>query len=151
MPAGRPTKLTPEMMKKAEGFLDWNATQTLTRYFNTKDGPVTQQIPKPPTMTGLALYLEVDRTTLNEWAKENKEFSHIFTQVRAKYEESLVGNGLSETYNPGLAKFLLSADHDKREKSDITTNGKDLPTPIIAADVQGHDRHAEGAGDEKAD
>ena len=67
MPAGRPTKYTPELIEKA-----W---QYLT---------VWEQIGhKVPSNEGLAVYLEIGMRTLYDWEvdPEKPEFSHIIERL----------------------------------------------------------------------
>jgi hypothetical protein len=128
---GRPRLLTPELFAKAEGFLDFMETQKMNRVVFTKQGREEIEMPEPPTITRLAIYLDVNRDSLYQWASEDKLFSDILTRVKAKYEQVLVKYGLTDQYNANLAKFLLSADHDKREKSDLTSADKQLETPVL--------------------
>lgn len=138
---GRPTKLTPEMMAKARTFLSEAAKEKLKKTVFTKNGPEIIEVPVPPTITKFSLFLDVQRETLNEWAKENREFSDIFTRVRRVYEQTLVENGLSDNYNPRLSQFLLSADHDKRDKSDVTTDGEKISFQVIDYAAAAKDRN----------
>jgi hypothetical protein len=128
---GRPTKLNEEMMERIRTYLDRHAHDTIERINFTKDGRVDIPVPIPPSINGLSLDVGITRETLYEWAKINKEISDILRRIVAKYEEILKENGLSDRYNAGFAKFLLSCDHGKREKTDITSGGKPLPTPIL--------------------
>lgn len=128
---GRPTKLTPELLEKAGTFLERVSGQRLVKTVFTKSGPQQVEVEVPPTLVKLAIDLDVNRETLREWAKTSQEFSAIFSRVKENYERVLIENGLTDNYNAGLARFLLSADHDKREKSDVTTDGRELPTPIL--------------------
>ncbi len=130
MPGGRPTKLTPELMDKARTFIERVNGEKLKKTVFTKTGPQIIEIEVPPTLVKLAIDLDVNRETLREWAKIDDEFSAIFTRVKENYERVLIENGLSDNYNANLAKFLLSADHDKRDKTDVTTDGKEFPSPI---------------------
>lgn len=127
---GRPTKLTPEMLEKAKGFLDWKSTQMMERIVFQKGEKCTLEVPEPPTLTSLALYLGISDQTSYNWAEESKEYLEIFTQVKQKYSEYLVRYGLSDQYNAGLAKFLLSSDHGKREGKDITSDGKKIENTL---------------------
>ena len=111
--------------------MDFMETQTMQRVVFTKGGREEITMPEPPTITSLAIYLDVNRDSLYQWASEDKRFSDILTRVKAKYEQVLVKYGLTDQYNANLAKFLLSADHDKREKSDTTTDGKAIDTPVV--------------------
>jgi len=85
---------------------------------------------KLPSIEGLALYLDINKTTVYEWEKTYDEFSNVIDTLRGKQAEKLLNNGLSNTYNSTIAKVLLTK-HGYREGIDQTTNDKDLPTPIL--------------------
>lgn len=121
---GRPSELTDSMMEKAHGFLDWVDANPI----KDKDGKDVERTPKLIT---LARFLGVDRNTVTNWRKVSEEFDAICNEINDRYEEKLVDFGLAGVYQPRVATFLLSADHGKREKSDVTTDGKELPTPIL--------------------
>jgi len=124
------------MMKKAEGFLTYMEGRKIHKVIHTKDGRQEIEAPQPPTVTLLAEYLKVHRDTVYKWAKDNEIFSDILEEVQRRYEQVLIENGLTDRYNANLAKFLLSADHGKREKTDTTTNGKEIsasPSPVADA------------------
>lgn len=133
---GRPTKLTPELVEKAEGFLSYMEGQILERVYFTKDGRQEVKVQRPPTQVLFAQYLGIHRETVTEWTKIEegtdeekalvKRFSDIAREVQQAYEQTLIDNGVVDKYNAGFAKFLLSADHGKREKSetDLTSRGE---------------------------
>lgn len=118
MERGRPTDYSQEILDKSIDYLA-----------ECKDDRESK-IVRLPTRGGLAKYLGVSRDTLYEWAKVHKDFSYIMEQLGAEQEDRLINSGLAGTYNPTIAKVLLTK-HGYREGSDITTNDKDLPTPIL--------------------
>ena len=122
--SGRPTKLTPELMKKAESYLEWCENNPLERLFNGKDGVQRVKVPKPPTINGLGLFLDTDKDVLNIWERKNAKFHSVCSRVRAKYEELLADNGITDQYNSRMAMFLSSTDLGKREKFDTSVNGE---------------------------
>lgn len=83
-----------------------------------------------PTIEGLCLKLDISKDTLYEWIKIHPEFSDDIDKVQKLQAERLIQNGLNGNYNPTIAKVLLTK-HGYREGMDSTTNGKDLPTPIL--------------------
>ena len=88
-----------------------------------------------PTIEGLAVHLCVHRSTLYEWSDPksphfHEEFSDIFEQLKAAQASQLIQNGLIGTYNSTMAKLMLTK-HGYIDKQDLTTNGKELPTPIL--------------------
>jgi hypothetical protein len=128
---GAPTKLTEEMMERIRTYLARHAGDTIDRINFTKDGRVDVPVPIPPSINGLSVDIGITRETLYQWGKINQEISDTLRKITAKYEEILKENGLSDRYNAGFAKFLLSCDHNKREKTDVTSDGKPMPTPIL--------------------
>lgn len=127
-PGGRPTKLTQALVDKAEQFvIDRRNDRTLL-----------------PTVEGLALELNISRDTVYAWSEGEpteplaKRFSDIVSNLKSAQAEKLVQYGLTGKYNPTIAKLILSGKHGYVEKqaTDVTTNGKELPTPILRLDVQ---------------
>lgn len=104
MPAGRPTKLTPELVDQAKAHL---AT------FDVTVGTLL------PTVEGLALELHVSRDTVYEWAKDNQEFSDIVNELKSRQAQKLIQNALQNRYNPTIAKLILSGKHGYVEKSEV--------------------------------
>ena len=108
---GRPTAYSEEMITKTKEYIA--TTSNL------------------PTIQELATILRVNQDTLFEWAKHYKEFSESLSELKSVQATELINKGLRNQYNSTIAKLILSANHGMREKSDITTNDKDLPTPIL--------------------
>lgn len=71
-----------------------------------------------PSIEGLALYLEISRSTLYLWQKEHKDFSDIIEVLQQKQAQVLMNNGLSGNYNPTIAKVLLTK-HGYTDKQEI--------------------------------
>ena len=108
MPAGRPSKYedkTPE---------EW--VSLVDKYIKScvdEDKKVNL-----PTVQGLAYELGLHKDTINEWCKEHKEFSVAITKIKNKQCKELVNKGLEGSYNPTIAKLLLSANHGMAERTD---------------------------------
>lgn len=83
---------------------------------------------KVPTMAGLAYYLGLSRQGLLEYSRKD-EFSDLLKRARQKiellYEEKLL-----TTTTPTGVIFALKNMYWK-DRQDVTTNDKDLPTPIL--------------------
>lgn len=158
--AGRPTKLVPELVEAIENdFLPWCKENPLKRLVRVDGGTRSINVPKPPTKVLLCNWLGdrfkghkiikgyIGEDDMSEWLKHIGEkdakgnetprsklafrFSEAVARVRREYEVILAENGLTEQYNPRLAAFLLSADHGKRERTDLTSGDKPLPAPIL--------------------
>lgn len=130
---GRPQEFNPSYVEKAQEYLALCVDTEI-------DGKLVNV--KVPTKGGLAFYLNVARDTLYDWATKYPAFSDIMERLGEIQEERLINNGLRGTYNPTIAKVLLTK-HGYREGLDQTSNGKDLiPKPIM--DVQDNNSNQEG-------
>lgn len=76
-----------------------------------------------PTKGGLAVYLEVARDTLYDWSSKYPEFSDVMEELGSEQENRLINNGLSGTYNPTIAKVLLTK-HGYKEGAEIDHTSK---------------------------
>ncbi len=130
---GRPSKYDPKFIKKIDDYLverqDEEDEFHKTRGEKSDSYERTIRV-KLPTIEGFAKYIGVDKTTLYEWKEKWPQFSHSLEKILDEQRERLLDNGLAGTYSPVIARLVLSANHGMREKSDITTDGKELPSPI---------------------
>jgi len=107
--AGRPTDYSDQVVRDS-----WNYIQEFAN-----DSIENQKLKvNLPTIEGLALYLEISRSTLYLWQKEHKEFSDIIEVLQQKQAQVLINNGLSGNYNPTIAKVLLTK-HGYTDKQEI--------------------------------
>lgn len=111
MPAGRPTDYNEETVTDAHDYVQ----NTQDRF--DKDG---KRIVEIPTIEGLAMHLEVSRSTVYLWAKEYPEFSDIIERLQQKQAIALLNNGLAGNYNPTIAKVLLTK-HGYTERQEVET------------------------------
>jgi len=156
----RPTKLTPEMITAAQEYIE-SCKDEYGHWEEhiDKDGMkhvkwVHQLKVKIPTIEGLAVRLNLSRSTVYEWSarlskedeagmepeliKLREEFSYIIENLLSLQAERLLDNGLSGTYNSTIAKVLLSGKHGYIEKksTDITSGGDKIQTaPLIVSDI----------------
>jgi hypothetical protein len=130
--AGRPTKLTQALVDKAAKYIN-EEVMLGGMYFGDL-----------PSVAGLALYLDVARSSVYEWAEPLKEkpttaaqkrnallrrqFSDTLEKVLARQQYMLEGKSIKGEYNPTIAKMLLNVNHGMVEKTrtDITTNDQSL-------------------------
>jgi hypothetical protein len=117
----RPLEYNEDMITKARAYIA-TCNDTVD-----EGGRITVSL---PNKGGLAIALDVNRSTLYDWAKKYPEFSDIMDEVGAHQENRLINNSISGKYNSTIAKVLLTK-HGYREGIDSTTNEKDLPTPIL--------------------
>lgn len=118
---GRPTKYTPELLKKAVEYLDDY------EYY----GAVF------PSYVGLALYLGIDKTTVYAWAddKDKQEFSHLLGTINSIQHEMLVGNGIVGEYQPTITKLMLTKHGYKDESGVSGPDNKPLIPTLSEAEV----------------
>ena len=135
---GRPTKYSVKVLKDAHKYLESCVDEYIyiekgtEKKVSKKDIRTKSDIPPGgrwvvnlPSIAGLAVYLKVSRASLYLWAEEYQEFSDILEQILSSQEKKLLEGGLSNVYNPTLAKLALGKHgyHDKVD-SDLTSGGK---------------------------
>ena len=71
-------------------------------------------------MAGLALYLNVNKSTLYEWVKDgnHKEFSDTLSKLHDYQEVKVVNKSLNGDYNAAISKLILH-NHGYSEQSII--------------------------------
>lgn len=108
MPAGRPTVATPEMVAKAQAYID--------NWVNTPKEAI-------PTVEKLALELGITRSSL--YAR--KEFSDILEKILQVQAYELINGGLLKKLDSPLTKLMLSK-HGYVEKTaqDLTSQGEKI-------------------------
>jgi hypothetical protein len=108
MTAGRPTKLTPELLEKAKQYID--------------GGYLLDEL--VPTVAGFSLFLGISKQTAYEWAKINQEFSDFLEEVMRRQEKGLLKGGLAGDYNSTIAKLMLTK-HGYTDKQETAHTGPD--------------------------
>lgn len=104
-----------------------------------------------PTIQGFALHLGVNDDTLNEWGKKYPSFSATLKKLKNLQAKQLIDDGIygGKDVNATIVKLMLQNNHGMKERTDTTTNDKELPTPIlggIAKDVQTNESDPEDSG-----
>ena len=90
---------------------------------------------RPYTMQGLCLYLGVNVQYFNDFEdriksnkiKKNKDFALIITRIRETIYNQKFSGAACGFYNPSI----IARDLGLTDKTDITTNGKDMAPVII--------------------
>ena len=113
---GRPTKYNPKMIDEIDVYLSMCGREQTAL----------------PTKQGLALHLNVNTDTLVEWSKEYPEFSVALKKLMDTQAQQLINDGIygGKEVNSTIVKLLLQNNHGMKERTDQTTNDKDMPTPI---------------------
>lgn len=105
---GRPTKLTDELIVKAEEYI---------YDFRSNDDIV-------PSVAGLACYLDVARSTLYKYEGESERFSDILERIGQKQEKMLINGGLMGDFNAPITKMMMTK-HGYSDKQETEVTGKD--------------------------
>lgn len=79
-----------------------------------------------PTIEGLARFLDINKTTIYAWRKEKEEFSNLIDGLLEEQATRLVNGGLTGSYNPTIAKVLLSKHGYREGIEQMGKDGKDL-------------------------
>ncbi|MDZ7905213.1 MAG: terminase small subunit [Cypionkella sp.] len=118
---GRPTQYTPDLLKRARGYL--------TAFKDMGD--------VVPSIAGLACVLGVTRETCYAWQSDpaKAEFSDILRELMQRQERALINGGLGGDFNPPLTKMMLSKHgYSDRVETDVTSSDGSM-TPKPALDV----------------
>lgn len=115
-PIGRPTKYDPSYIGRVDDYL-------------TTAGADKKHLPK---IESFAIFLDVNKTTLYEWAKHNEDFSNALTKIMERQAECLIDGGLYKGANPLVTKLLLMNNHGMREKNELSSDPENPLVPGIA-------------------
>lgn len=98
-----------------------------------------------PTIEGLAIFLDVNRSSIYEWERQDTPLGHKFSNIldRVKVEQAykLIGKGLRGEYNSTITKLMLSKHgYVEETKVDQTFKGdvtfvNDVPRPKKEGDA----------------
>ena len=110
MPAGRPTKCTPALLKKAENYLE---------KYETGEEEGDQSI------VGMARVLKVNKSTLPRWVEDKEhEFCDTLERCNNLQEEILINKGLIGDFNSSMAqRMLINHGYHDKQVSEITGAG----------------------------
>ena len=96
---GRPTKYNPEMLQKAQKYVD-----------------NCQNSDKVPYIEELALKLDINDDTIVEWTGHHEEFSATVKKLRLIQKLRLKQGSLEKRLHPATSIFLLKVNHGLDEK-----------------------------------
>jgi hypothetical protein len=94
MPAGRPSKYSDEICRKARLYVSGG--------YKDKGDAI-------PQIAGLAVEIGISRDTVYEWSQdpEKQEFSDIVAECMSAQERKLINGSLTGDLNPTISKLLL--------------------------------------------
>ncbi len=116
---GRPTKYDPSFILEIDKYLETTGLENMNL----------------ATKEDFALRIGVDDDTLDNWAKKEKEFFGALRKLMLVQRRQLINIGIfgGKEINATIIKLMLQNNHGMKERSDQTTNDKDLPTPIYGS------------------
>lgn len=76
---------------------------------------------KPYTMTGLAVWLGIDRTTLINYGKKDK-YSTLIKKAKERVQAQIEENAMDGTYNTTFAIFNLKANYKWDDGNKVQVN-----------------------------
>ena len=118
MTAGRPSLYTPELVKRARGYL--------TSYRDMGDAV--------PTIAGLACVLGTTRKTCHEWANDPQkaEFRDILDELAQRQERELVNGGLKGDFNAPITKMMMTKHgYSDRVENDHTSSDGSMTPHVV--------------------
>lgn len=113
---GRPLEYSEKMVEYAKEYLYDIARDESVYVGQGRRGAVISKV-NIPSIAGLAIYLDIARSTIYEWAEKHPDFSDILEKIKAEQERRLLNNGLGGQYNSHITKLVLGKHgyHDKQE------------------------------------
>ena len=114
---GRPTLYSSAMQQAAEDYLagfGFEGDGTIKRAGEMKE--------VVPTVSGLSLYLGVNKTTLYEWAETHTDFSNTLQEIKERQHSMLLSGGLTKTYDSAITRLML-ANHGYSDKQQVEHSG----------------------------
>ena len=145
MPGGRPLRYSDpqELSAKIDAYFDYcDGYVTLDKEGNEVPAP------KPYTVSGLSRWLDIDTETLRLY-QVREEFVGTIKAAKQRIEEQLETELLTRTHVTGHI-FNLKNNYGWKDRQDITTNDKELPTPLLNA-LFNNDSNKEGSGTTQED
>lgn len=103
---------------------DYKGEETIKKVYEyLADRQDTKEEVKVPTKQGLARFLDCNIDTIQEWSKIYPEFSVALGDLEAEQHDRVLGKGLGGSYNPTIAKLVLSNNHGYQEKQEHEHKG----------------------------
>jgi DNA-binding transcriptional regulator YiaG len=133
---GRPSEFKEEYIEKVDEYLEENQDSVERELGSTNERTGRERFErvttvKLPTIEGFALFLGVAKSTLYDWEEKSQDFSYALDKIREEQRKRLLNKGLSGEYNSTIAKLILSSNHGYKEKSDVTSDDKEIQGVVV--------------------
>ena len=126
MPAGRPSKLTPELIQAARDYIDKDKWKDAGHVI--------------PSVMGLNEVLNITNSTIYRWIEEgSKEFKEILETIKEKQHRLLIEKGLMNDWNSNIVKLVLGKHgyHDKQDiKQDVSLSLSEMSEEQLDAKIR---------------
>ncbi len=116
---GRHTEFTDEIEQQALAYIDGG-------YIAVDDQVI-------PSIVGLAIYLNVNKSTLYKWAEDGHgDFSNTLGHCQDMQHRILLNSGLTGDFNSVITKLALhNHGHSDKVVTDVTSGGEKLNNYIV--------------------
>lgn len=132
-PGGRPTTYDPAYCDEADVYLA-ECQDTYDEFHKTRGDKTDtyERIPvvKLPTYEGFCQHINTPYETIMDWREVHPEFKAALNRIKLAQKKRLIEGGVAGTYNPTIAKLILSANHGMNETSESTLHIR-IPKPIL--------------------
>lgn len=118
---GHPTIYDPIFIEKVDEYLE-------TRKDKIKGKLIEVHI---PTLEGFAQFIGVSKDAIEDWEKKYVEFGGSLRKIRTEQHKRLVDRGLEGTYNPTIAKLLLTNNHGMKDQVENTNKIPDEDKELV--------------------
>ena len=131
---GKPLKYPDplEFQRKINQYFDWCDSQSKKVATSTKEGKL---VPKPYTVSGLCVYLQIDSETLSEYGKRPL-YSDSVKNAKKRIENWLEEAALTGAVNPIFSIFSFKNNFGWSDKQEVKFNGN-LALSTVLKEVQG--------------
>ena len=119
MIVGRKPKYTDPDKLKADIEAYFQHCESTKREFEMKAGNVLVRYEEPPTMIGLALWLDVDKVALYKWldgeymehldADTKSAFLYTLSRAKERIEQTTLNRAQTGDFQPKIAAMVLTA------------------------------------------
>lgn len=127
--SGRPKKFSSpkEMQKAIDRYFEECDNRTKQVYDKQSGMVIDIVVPKPYTIEGLCVALEIDRDTLLNYEKRQgyEEFFGTIKKAKIKVQQNLIERGLEGENNSAVSIFVMKNNFGYKDKSEQEISGID--------------------------